>query len=865
MNRNDAEPNLADRLDRALSALRAGDDSPLRGIVDTHVPTPLAAPGSAFDPEIPPGTRFGRYRILRPLGRGGMGTVYEAEQDEPRRVVALKVLRAGLVSNALQLRLFKREAEVLARVIRCGTAQVLEAGTVDGRPFIAMEHVVGEPLDRWAVRAGRTRSAILDLFLRLADGVHDAHRCGVVHRDLKPSNVIVDEDDAPRVLDFGLARLVGGDDESIAIGCAGTLPWMSPEQVTGSCAIDVRSDVYGLGLVLYRLLTGRHPYDVDVENLADATATIADSPPTPPRRHVPDLELDLQAIVLMALEKDPDRRYESAAALADDIRRHLEHAPIVARRLSAIGRMARLCRRHRTASTAAFTVVMIGLLALIVTRRTGRRADAFERRTASLETQLQTRVRQADPEVAHAPDYRDIEQLRLSFAQFDAEHHADPVFEADMLSDFARSFMNFGRPLDARRMFERAYALRRERFGERSHPDLAQSLRDLGFIFHVLEDLESSEQLKRAALDMRRELFGDSHDDTLQSYDEVADILMARHDVDGALLMQRRAVAAVREHRRDDAICLATTLTWLGKRLRHCDRHDEAVAVHEEAFELLVAHDLAKSAIAARVLVEWAEEMRVRDLGRAEEMLLDAERIQSSVNADLMDLAWTLNRLGVMWLDRRNTAGAVLALERSLQMLRTMVGDDHHRTADARALLCDVRLMRGELEPAERLVVQALASLTRIYGDQHTIRVMHLCRLANIRRKQGRLADAELVLVEAYKLAFRTPGPGHRKLFGVLGEWATVRWMGGDRAGGVRFATERLALARRLADQRETIGALRQVGQLLRKSRRPMEALEFVDEALALARSRDTLDAHIIPNLEKLRDACRAALSVDEQ
>jgi tetratricopeptide (TPR) repeat protein/predicted Ser/Thr protein kinase len=307
-----------------------------------------------------------RYRLVRVLGEGGMGTVYEAEQDNPRRTVALKVIRPGLVSPAL-LRRFAQEAQILGLLHHPGIATIYEASVAaDGRPFFAMELIRGVPLDEYARRHGLDCAARLELLARVCDAVQHAHEHGVVHRDLKPTNLLVDEAGQPRVLDFGVAR--GLDDQlraSMAHTQPGQLvgtPWyMSPEQVAADPNLDRRSDVYTLGVILFELLVGRLPYPVEQLPLAEAVWLIRVREPA--RLGALDRRLrgDVETIVARALEKEPGRRYPSAAELADDIRRHLAHEPIRARPPSPLYRLGKLARRHKAlvATTAVFLAVLL--------------------------------------------------------------------------------------------------------------------------------------------------------------------------------------------------------------------------------------------------------------------------------------------------------------------------------------------------------------------------------------------------------------------------------------------------------------------------------------------------------------------------
>lgn len=315
----------------------------------------------------------GNYRLLRVLGEGGMGIVYQAEQAFPRRVVALKAMRPGLVSRGL-LRRFQNEAQILARLQHPGIAQIYEAGAADeehaDQAFFAMEFVDGRPLTDFARERSLSIQQRLRLMIAVCDAVQHAHQRGVIHRDLKPSNILVDgsaDPPQPKVLDFGVARATdrdmqgGGLTAQTDIGqLVGTLPYMSPEQVSADPdAIDTRSDVYALGVILYQLLAGRLPFDVSTRSIADAARIIRDEPPSRLSTLDRAFRGDLDTIVAKALEKDRARRYQSAAELGDDLRRHLAGEPIAAKRDSLGYLLQKRVRQYRWAVVASVALVAV--------------------------------------------------------------------------------------------------------------------------------------------------------------------------------------------------------------------------------------------------------------------------------------------------------------------------------------------------------------------------------------------------------------------------------------------------------------------------------------------------------------------------
>ncbi|MFO0937116.1 MAG: protein kinase [Gemmataceae bacterium] len=320
------------------------------------------------------GTRYlGPYRLLRLVGEGGMGAVYEAEQNSPRRIVALKVVRSGLSTPSLRQR-FMLEAQITGRLHHPGIAQVYDAGFADdGQPFFAMEFIQGLPLIEYANRHHLDLRARIDLLARVCDAVQHTHDQGVIHRDLKPSNVLVDDQGQPKVVDFGVARAVSHDVLSHAEltqtgQLLGTLSYMSPEQVSNSFHnIDYRSDVYALGVILFELLAHRLPLPVDQQPLPEAVRMILED-------EVPRLGSihssyrgDIETIVAMALEKSPARRYQTAADLAADLRHWLASEPIVARPASAIYQLRKFAQRHKGLVGGAIAVGLALVLGSIGT------------------------------------------------------------------------------------------------------------------------------------------------------------------------------------------------------------------------------------------------------------------------------------------------------------------------------------------------------------------------------------------------------------------------------------------------------------------------------------------------------------------
>ncbi len=687
-----------------------------------------AAAADADPPRVP--TTVGPYRIIRLIGRGGMGEVYEAQQLNPQRRVALKVLQRERSGDPLHARLFAREVRALAQLAHPGIAAIFEAGqTQDGRDYFAMELVAGVDLRRYVTRADgggpHAIRRILDLFAAVCDAAAYAHQRGIVHRDLKPENILIVTDDSaadraarPKILDFGLARVTDSGVATPTIAAEtgrilGTLAYMSPEQTLGDPdAIDLRADVYALGVILYELLTGALPIDVRGQPLATAVRAVCEQTPQPPRRFAPRLPADVQTIILTAIEKDRARRYASAAELRDDVQRYLRGLPIAARPPTLAYRTARFLARHALpVSLLSALAVSLLTFATVSTLQAWRlaaerdRVQAESRKVAAINNVLESLLESADPWALGGRDVTVLQVLDGAARQIELELADSPLIAAAVRNTLGNTYRAFSAFEAAERHLTFAVETRRRVLGA-AHLDTARSQNDLAELRVLQGRLADAGQLLAAAVDTRRALLPPGHEDLAVSLNNAGLVRKESGDADAAQVLYEQALA-IRRGRvtalenddraalRDVAIArnqLAQTLNNLAALARSQRRLDAAEGLYREALALRLA----------------------------------------SLNPNHPDVAKMHNNLGKLLLDRGDAPAAATEFRRALRLLERGVGDGHQFVATARYNLA---LALESLDPIEaaRLAEQARRARATLFGETHeaTREALALCeRLA---------------------------------------------------------------------------------------------------------------------------------------
>jgi serine/threonine protein kinase/TolA-binding protein len=746
---------------------------------ETQFPT-LGFPDDSAD--LPPPSEIGGFQILSVLGRGGMGVVYEAQQRDPERRVALKVLRGGRLADEMQLRLFRREAQTLARLIHPNIAPLYEAGrTDDGLNFFTMELVRGEPLDQYVLErmGGRQPSPAqlrdrLRLFATVCRAVAYAHQRGVIHRDLKPSNILVVDDEKPqgsssasvsgppvptvKVLDFGLARIADTDVEATQLSRAGdirgTLAYMSPEQARGdSRDVDLRSDVYSLGVTLYETITGRFPYDIRTTSLMEVLKTIIDQPPKPLQQTFQGgyrLDPDLWTICGKALEKDPDRRYASADALAEDIERYLANRPILAHPPSTTYQIRKLVSRHRAsfATAAAFLVLLIAAAVALAVQAAKIRAERDRAtqeaaRATAINQFLQKTLGAADPWQRGSRGVTLVDALKESEKQVHGSFAGQPLVEADVLEAIARTYHGLGEYAEAERLLRSALKTRIAAEGPDSDR-VAETLITLGETLQVERKADEAEKLQREALAIREKRHGRESAETAEALDELAKTLIAKSAYPEAEKIALEGLHIREKVSGPSSAESAKSLRTLGSLYTEQNEWKKAEeAIARELSILRALHDDSPSFPAA--LDDLAVvQTQLGDYDAAEKTFAEVMPIEERMFGDEHpEYASALENLGNVYYRKGEYARTAEQLEKVLAIRRKALGDDAEPVARTTANLATVYGASGNDVAALPKFQEAQERLTKFLGPDHPDVASVLTGKAGCLMRLGRLDEAE--------------------------------------------------------------------------------------------------------------------------
>lgn len=704
------------------------------------------------------------YRIEAEIHRGGQGVVYQATQESTGKAVAIKVVLGGRYAGLQQLARFEREIRILAQLRHPGIVTIHDSGVAEGVAYYVMDYIAGRRLDRFLREELTAVSDRLRLFTQVCDAVHTAHLHGVIHRDLKPGNILVDDDGRPHVLDFGLAKPIDDTEDSsgdmtLSGQFLGSLPWASPEQAKGQPGgIDLRTDVYSLGVILYESLTGVFPYSVTGSH-HEVLERIVNVEPKDPRSLVTGIDSDLATITIKALEKDRARRYQGAGALADDVRRYLLGEPIEARRSSLLYLLAKRISRHKWISVlAAATIlsVVAGLIASISLWRLATRREQLAQRNAhraeAVQGFLADTLAAANISIGGRGDISVRQAIDESVRQLDQRPlTGEPTVEGNIRLTIGRTYASLGLYDLAERQLRLAHKLASEAASETQSSLEAQV--ELVEVLRLAGRPDDAERLLAECQPAVRRKLGQNS------------ILAAElENIRAAMARDRGNFADAESSSREalriaDAVQAAPTeratfLNDLGLALEAMNKIEEATAAQEEAlrlFEQALGPGHFRTAIALSNVAGLRNKSERRD--EAEELYQRALNVfQAAGGQDNLQVAACLDALGQLNVRRKDFSGGIERLEEALRIRRGILAPDHVLIANSLNNLSLWYYETGAYDKARAGFDQALAIYTSAHGETHASVASALNNIAAVERTLGLLSEAESHLRQALEI-----------------------------------------------------------------------------------------------------------------
>ncbi len=742
---------LFDEVSSLLEADRR-THSLLRGLAIDAVDIP--------DAILPPDTAVGKYRIIRMLGSGGMGLVYLAERDDGyfSQTVALKVIKRGMSSQDV-LQRFQSERQILARLQHPNIARIYDAGLTDeGQPFFTMEFIDGEPIDVYCDKHRLSIEARLQLFIKVCEAVHYAHRNLIVHRDLKPGNILVQSDGTVKLLDFGIAKVLSTEEAvaAMTINHSGqqmmTPEYASPEQVT-SGPITTACDVYSLGIILYELLAGCRPYEfpertpVQIEQVI--TGTIPQKPShavkSTKTKHVdvrsPSQDIsharrlpyknlqrrlagDLDNICLLAMRKEPERRYATVAAFCNDISRHLEGRPVSARPATTLYRMATFAKRHKGAVfTTAFALLFLGSIIAYYTARLATerdRAQAEAQKSRQVADFLADLFKMSDPSEARGQSITARELLDRGAQRLENDLASQPAIQANMMEIVGTVYQSLAQFDAATELLEKSLLLRLN-LGNDALADIARTRWVLAKVKAQQGNYGAADSLQRQSLRLHRRLYGERHETVAQNLSSLGKIMYQKGRYATADSFYSQALAIRRSLFGEQHQGIAASLDDLGFLMYERGDYAQADSLHRQALAIRLA-------------------------------LFGEEHLET---------AESLNNLGAALYAEGRYNEAEQYMRRALAGRRKLLGDDHPLTTYNRTNLAVLLEARQKFTEAEIMYRDILRKHREKFGPAHPAIADDLTDIGRVQAAQSNYQQAELLFRQALALQLKLRGRQH--------------------------------------------------------------------------------------------------------
>lgn len=722
---------------------------------ETLLSTAIMAAAQSFSrgrPDELVGRRIGQYRVTGIIGQGGMAEVFCAvrDDDQYKKQVAIKLIQRGMVSK-FTLNRFRYERQILASLEHPNIARLLDGGTTEeGLPYFVMEYIEGKPVTDYCNSKNLSVRERLKLFHAICEAVQHAHRNLIIHRDLKPSNILVTEEGTPKLLDFGIAKLLDPEEALEAITVARTMTtarlmtpdYASPEQVRGA-SVTTATDIYSLGAVLYHLLTGERPHRfknlslIEIERVVCETeiekpSLVVVRQSDAPARLRRELDGDIDNIVMMAMRKESERRYQSVEQLSEDIRRYLKGRTVRARQDTVFYRASKFIRRHKFGVGVAALILMLlvgfGITMAIQAARIARERDRANQVTEFLVELFEV----SSPSEARGNQVTAREILDKGAEKIARDMEDQPEVQAALMDTMGRVYRSLGLYDSAMPLVERSLELRRQTLGDQ-HPDVAESIHTLAKLQHLKGNYDEAEALYRDALERQRKLFGEENTKVAGILTDFGELLRAKGDNDGAEALHRQAVAMRRKLLGSEHPDVAISINNLAVVLDDKGEYEEAEQVYREALEIK----------------------------------------RKSLGQDHPSLATTINNLAVLLGNKGDKEGAEALYREALALRRKVLGPEHPEVAISLNNLAFLLRSKGDYKAAEPLYREALAIRRKTLGAEHPSVATSLINLADLLNNSGSAEAAEPLFKEAIAIYGKTLGQNHwlfansQSLYGV--------------------------------------------------------------------------------------------------
>lgn len=811
---------------------------------------------------------IGPYRLLQPMGQGGMGSVYLAVRADREftKHVALKVIRKGMGSDDIVSR-FRKERQILAALEHPNIARLLDGGTTeDGLPYFVMEYIQGRPLTEYCDALKLTTSERLKLFQSVCAAVQYAHQNLIVHRDLKPANILVTGDGTVKLLDFGIAKLLDPDVfdvESLETATnvrVMTPEYASPEQVKGD-PITTATDVYSLGVILYELLSGKRLYRFETRSHMEIYRRVVEEEPEKPSTVImkeqdvetseklrKELRGDMDNIVLRTLRKEPQQRYPSAEALSQDIQRFLDGQPVLARKGTWGYRTTKYIKRNKYALAAALAavLVLIGFSAVTMVQnvRISEQRDAAERekRKAELEKQKAEKVTQFlvdsfnvnDPAEAKGNKLTADQILERGSKRIRDELKDQPEVQAKLFDTVGNIYLDLHEYDQAQDSLVSALEIRKRLHGE-VDPEVAQSMSDLGTLLLGQGKYDEAEKLERDALAIRYKLYGKEHVEIASSLNHIAIILNEKGQLAEAEKLDREALAMKRKLLGEEDVSVSAAMNNLAVVLQSEGKLEDALSLFRQSYAI----DLK---VLGREHPQVTDDMNnlarlLRDMGQipeAEKMLREALAVTRKLfGNENSDVATVISNLGSVLEDQGKFAEAEKMYREALAIDRKKLGEEHPDVSAIMNNLAGVLWEQDSLDEAEALYRKGLALDRKILGNEHPNVATDMNNLAFVLEDKGETREPEKLHRDALAMARKIAGNENPRTAHAIVGLAEFLLLKGEQGEAISLLNEVLAIPRSQLPEDSKIRARAKcaLGAILVQKKKYAEAEPLLVEA----------------------------------